>query len=387
MSKRRAKGEGTIRKRVDGRWESRLTLGYSTRTGKVIQKCFYGKTQAEVVEKLHKAMAAHRGPPIGHNEKYTVAGWLRVWFATYSEPYLKMSTAEGYRNHIENHLIPGLGRIWLSQLTTNQIQQFYNEEQKVGRRQNLKDGSSKPLSSSMMRSMHMVLQMALQKAVRLRIINYNPADECKLPKKIYKEMKTLPMSAVGAYLAEAERMGYLAIFYLEFTSGLRRGELCALNFADLNQETRVLGVNKSAMRRNGKTFISLPKTENSIRYVMLPQKTVDLIVEHHKRFGDNPIMFPSMITGDYIDPNRLYRVHSQILKNIGVEHIRFHDLRHTFSTYAIENGVDLKTLSNNLGHYSSSFTLDTYTHTTRKMQEDAADKVGSFIEASRQNSI
>ncbi len=227
-----------------------------------------------------------------------------------------------------------------------------------------------------------MLHLALDKAVSLRLITYNPTNECRAPSIQRQEMKTLPAEFVGPYLEEADRRGFLAIFYLELTSGLRRGELCALLLEDLDVETRVLSITKSALARGGKITIQPPKTKNSIRKVVLPQTTVNLILENHKHFEGNPIMFPNAATGGYIPPNRIYRVHTMILETIGAEHIRFHDMRHTFSTLAIQNGVDIKTLSGMLGHFSSSFTLDTYTHITQKMQEDAAHRVGSFIESS-----
>lgn len=383
MAKRRANGEGCIRKRTDGRWEGRMTLGYSIRTGKPVQKSVYGKSQAEAKAKLARAMSEYKGAPIGHTDKYTVADWLRVWFETYSEPFLRIGTAESYRNMIENHIIPALGRIKLSSLNSIQIQRFYLEEQKSGRRKVTKKDGPTELSNAFMRSMHNTLHLALDKAVSLRLITYNPTNECRAPAIQRQEMKTLPAEFVGAYLEEAEHRGLLAIFYLELTSGLRRGELCALLLSDLNVETRVLTINKSVLHHKGKIIIQPPKTKNSFRKVVLPQITVDLILQHHEKFGDNPIMFPHWETGEYIQPNYLYRVHCKMLEAIGAEHIRFHDLRHTFSTMAIQNGVDIKTLSGMLGHFSSSFTLDTYTHITQKMQEDAAQKVGTFIEASR----
>ncbi len=383
MAKRRANGEGCIRKRVDGRWEGRMTLGYNIRTGKPVQKSVYGKSQAEAKEKLKRAMAEYKGAPIGHSDKYTVADWLRIWFETYSEPFLRVSTAESYLGMIENHIIPGIGRIRLSSLNPIHIQRFYLEEQKYGRKKVTRKGQTSALSNTYIRSMHNLLHLALDKAVSLRLITHNPTNECRAPSIERQEMKTLPAEYIGAYLQEAERIGYLAIFYLELTSGLRRGELCALLMSDLDVESRVLSISKSAMHRKGKTIIQPPKTKNSIRKVVLPQATVDLILKNHEQFGDNPIMFPSLHSGDYLVPDWLYRMHSNILETIGAEHIRFHDMRHTFSTMAIQHGVDIKTLSGMLGHYSSSFTLDTYTHITQKMQEDAAHKVGTFIEASR----
>ncbi len=123
-----------------------------------------------------------------------------------------------------------------------------------------------------------------------------------------------------------------------------------------------------------------PKTPNSIRTVAIPQQAVNLLVQEHEKHPDNPYMFPSPVTDTMYHPDAIGRIHQSLLKKAGIEHIRFHDLRHTFATLALQNGVDIKTLSGMLGHYSAGFTLDTYMHITDKMQQKAAEKMGGFME-------
>ncbi len=125
--------------------------------------------------------------------------------------------------------------------------------------------------------------------------------------------------------------------------------------------------------------VSVPKTRHSIRKVTIPQQTVELLIQEHDMHPDNPYMFPSPVTGTMYHPDAAGRIHKKLLKEAGIENVRFHDLRHTFATVALQNGVDIKTLSHMLGHFSSGFTLDTYTHVTAKMQQEAAEKMGSFM--------
>ena len=132
------------------------------------------------------------------------------------------------------------------------------------------------------------------------------------------------------YLAEAERRGLLAAFYLELTTGLRRGELLALQWTDLDIENRTLAVTKQVNRINGELVVSPPKTRNSVRTLALPQQAVDLLVVEHKKHPRNPYLFPSPKTGTMYDPDAFRRTHDKILKAIGAEHIRFHDLRHPY---------------------------------------------------------
>ena len=201
----------------------------------------------------------------------------------------------------------------------------------------------------------------------------------KLPQLEKKEMKILPQEKIGLYLAEAEKRGLLAAFYLELTTGLRRGELLALQWTDLDVENRTLAVTKQVNRINGELVVSPPKTRNSVRTLALPQQAVDLLIAEHKKHPRNPYLFPSPKTGTMYDPDAFRRTHDKILKAIGAEHIRFHDLRHTFATLSLKSGVDVKTLSGALGHYSAGFTLNTYTHATAQMRQDAADTIGGVI--------
>ena len=240
-------------------------------------------------------------------------------------------------------------------------------------------GENKGLSTRVVRGIHTLLNNCLEQAVAERIILTNPAKGCKLPKMEKKEMKILPQEKIGPYLMEADKRGLLAAYYLELTTGLRRGELLALLWTDLDVENRTISVTKQVNRIKGKLVVSQPKTQNSVRTLAIPQQAVNLLIEEHKKHPRNPYMFPSPKTGTMFDPDSFRHTHDKILKAIGAEHIRFHDLRHTFATLSLKNGVDVKTLSGTLGHYSAGFTLSTYTHATADMKRDAADTIGNVI--------
>ena len=332
MPKRRANGEGNIRKRKDGRWEGRYTAGYDPETGKRIIKNVLGKTQAEVKEKLKAAISESQRLDVSKVGTYTVASWVKTWYEVYAEPRIRPNTKAYYTNYIENHIIPGIGSVPLDKLTTIQIQRFYNNLQKSGRvqRKNFPELKDKSLSPRVVRGVHTLLHNCLEQAVAERLILSNPAQGCKLPQLEKKEMKILPQEKIGMYLAEAERRGLLAAFYLELTTGLRRGELLALQWTDLDAENRTLTVTKQVNRINGELVVSPPKTRNSIRTLAIPQQAVDLLIAEHKKHPRNPYLFPSPKTGTMYDPDAFRRTHDKILKAIGAEHIRFHDLRHPY---------------------------------------------------------
>lgn len=379
MAKRRANGEGNIRKRKDGRWEGRYTAGYGPSTGKRIIKNVLGKTQAEVKAKLKAAVEQAQQVDVIRADDYTVASWLRTWYELYSKPNIRPSTAENYRRSIELHVIPRIGSIKLNQLTSRDVQKLYRDLQENGRLREVQKGKKPGLSNATVRGIHMMLHNSLDRAVKERLILRNPTEDCIIPKIEKQEMKILHPEDMSAYLQAAEKREVLPMFYLELVSGVRKGELVALLWDDLDTTGRTISVSKQVSARNGAITISRPKTENSVRKISIPQDAVELLIQEHEKHPDNPYMFPSPKTGEMYHPDSVVNLHKKLLKDAGLEHIRFHDLRHTFATMALQNGVDVKTVSSMLGHYDAGFTLRTYTHSTRQAQDEAAEKMGSFM--------
>ena len=140
MAKKRANGEGSIRKRSDGRWEGRYTAGYNDKTGKRIIKNVLGKTQAECKAKLKKAIEESQSLDVGHADEYTVAAWLRTWFELYAKPHIRPSTMNYYHRNIEQHIIPAIGDIPLNKLTTRDLQKLYGVHS-TGRRGTAETGA------------------------------------------------------------------------------------------------------------------------------------------------------------------------------------------------------------------------------------------------------
>lgn len=334
MAKKRANGEGNIRKRKDGRWEGRYTAGYDPKTGKRIIKNVLGKTQGEVKEKLKTAIAESQGLDVSKAaDEYTVATWLRTWYELYAKPNVRTATANRYELIIETYTIPRIGNIKLKKLTTRHLQKLYKELLEEGR---IHVGKTqvKGLSTTTVHSVHLMLHAALERAVKERLIPRNPTEDCIAPKPRKIEMQILPAEDMHAYLEAAKARDLLPMFYLELVSGLRKGELVALRWDDVDIQSKTISVSKQYVRNpDGSLELTRPKTENSVRLVSIPQAAVDLLIQEHNKHPDSPYLFPSPITGEMYHPDSVVNLHKKLLKDAGLPHIRFHDLRHPYVKY------------------------------------------------------
>ena len=214
---------------------------------------------------------------------------------------------------------------------------MYNDLLDHGRERVSQKEKNPGLSGTYVHGVHVMLHNCLNRAVKERLIVSNPADDVIVPKIGKKEMKILPPEQVKAYLKAANARGVLPMFYLELTSGLRKGEIAALLWSDLNLQTKTLTVAKSVSRGKGELVVTEPKTENSVREIYLSDEAIRLLVEDRKNHPFSPYMFPSPKTGGMYGPDCVGRIHKKLLEKAGIEeHVRFHDLRHTFSTLAIQ---------------------------------------------------
>lgn len=379
MGRKRKGGEGTVRLRGDGRWEGRVVIGYDEKNLPKTKSVF-GKTKAECIEKL-KNLKEKLGPP--KKEKIhpgmPFGDWMDFWYQNYSKPKLRATTRSGYEGRIYGHIIPELGKIPLNKLTQNDLQQFYSKLKKSGRLI-LTDRFGEGLSDRMVRACHAGCRTALERAKNEKLIKINPAIGCKLPPKKAREMQVLTREEIQRFLIQAKAEGYFELFLLELTTGLRRGELLALQWEDLNTKTGELHITKQVYRtKEDGLLISQPKTKSSIRTIILPPPMLAILAEYRKTV-DSRWMFPSPVKENSpMDPGAIRQRLHLILEHAQCKQVRFHDLRHTLATTALGSGMDVKTLSAMLGHVSAATTLDIYTHVTDTMQAEAAAKIDQGI--------
>ena len=379
MATKKANGSGTIRKRADGRWEGKYTLGYDPKTGKLIRKSVYGKTQKEVRLALSKIVSEMDSGTYAEPSKMKVSQWLDEWLASYTMN-IKPATRSAYEEHIRVHIKPSLGDIPLKQLSTRDIQQLYTNLLK-----------ERELSPKTVRNIHGVLHRTLEQAKLLGYIRVNPADAAVTPRMEKKQVETLDAEDIGKFLAAIHGTKYEYPLFVAVFTGLRQGELLGLTWDCVDFEHGLLLINKQHNRVKGDTEFRFASLKNDkARVLTVADEVIDVLKLQKQRqeswaaaLGngwENPdnLVFTTEF-GRYINNKILYQNFKRIAKKLGKPDLRFHDLRHTYAVNSLRAGDDIKTVQENLGHATASFTLSTYAHATPGMKRESAKRMTAFI--------
>ena len=293
----------------------------------------------------------------------TLREYIIFWQETYDR-YQSRSTTYAAHNYVfKNHILPGLGDVLLSELTSEMVGDFLEERRRFG---NHRPGSS-GLGEETMRHIHRLLQQCLDQAMRDGLIGDNPARafHYSKPKKVNADVLT-PLE-MEDYLDAAERLGHLPMFMLALTAGLRQGELIALKWSDLDIEnwTLTIAENRAVVRRE------LVEYGSQTRTIALTPEVIDLLIREHDKHPSSPLMFMHPATLKPYSPQMVRRMHDEIIKEAGIDHIRYVDLRHTCAILALKNGMDTKELARMLGHYRPTITRQNYEpYLPHKVQKD-----------------
>jgi integrase len=365
MSNKRANHEGTIKQRTDGRWEARITLSDGRR------KSVYAKTRQDVARRLTELLR-NRDLGLGAlDERQTTAQYFESWLAA-CRPTLKDRTWQRYAEYTRLHAIPVLGAVSLSKLTAQQVQALYAHKLDEG------------LSPSTVHHLHAVLHRALDRAVRLGLIYRNVADLVDPPRLRHREMATLTVAQARLLLAAAAGDRLEALYVLALTTGMRQGELLALRWRDVDLEGASLQVRATLQNRGGICQLVEPKTPHSRRRIALPRTAVEALRWHRARqleerrrasgvWTDFGLVFANTVGRPLDGMNLLKYWFLPLLKRAGLPRVRFHDLRHTAATLLLAQGVNVKVVSEMLGHADVSITLRVYAHVLPHMQQQAAE--------------
>lgn len=261
--------------------------------------------------------------------------------------------AHGYL--FKNHILPGLGDIQLSELTVERVGDFLEERKRFGGHR--PESPEYPgLGEHTMRHIHRLLQQCLDQAVHDGLIIDNPARAFHYPKPRKISANVLTPTEVEDYLDAAKRLGYLPMFLLALTAGLRQRELIALKWSDLDIKKRTLTISEGRSVEQRK----LVEYKGRTRTIGLSLELVELLAEEHAQHPGSPLMFMHPATQKPYLPQTVRRLHREILKEAGLDHIRFQDLRHTCAVLSLQNGMGIKEVAQMLGHFRAAMTWQNY---------------------------
>ncbi len=381
---KRGKGEGGIYRRADGVWCASVDLGYSA--GRRRRKVVYGKTRRAVAEKLAAMnQARSAGRPVVEDSR-RLGDYLEHWLIEIVEPDRKPATAASYRDMVRRHISPELGHVRLDRLSATDVRSFLRtKSMEISAR-------GRPLSSRSVRYLHAILRSALSQAVRDDLVSRNVCELVTPPRGEQEAFRGrhLEPEEARALLAAAEGTRLAALWRLALTAGLRKGEILALRWDDVDLERGLLLVRRSVSRQAGRGFVEgAPKTADSVRTLRLGSGSISALRQHWGRqeserlrarelWADDDRVFATP-RGTIIDPRNLNRSLDELCTAAGVTRVRVHDLRHTCATLLLAEGEPLEVIAERLGHSDTRVTSQVYAHVVDGLRQRAADRLDALL--------
>lgn len=367
---------GHIRKRVNKKgttWQIIIEDGLDNKgRRKRVFKAKFG-TKKEAEQELRKMLEAKEQGISIKPQHITLAEYLRNWFKNYVEVNLAPTTADGYRYNIEKHIILYIGTAKIQELRPDQIRGLYDKLQEKG------------LSAKSIRYVHRNLRQALQEAVDMKMIAQNPAASIKLPKVKKYRSEVYNESEIRTLLEKIRGTDMELPITLDVVFGLRRGELLALKWSNIDFKERKLAVVGNLISTSRGTMLRETKTESSRRIIDIPESIIGILLRHKEEQQKNKTMLGEKYIdldlvcchgdGRFINPKYFSNKFRKFLDRKGLKKIRLHDIRHSNATLMLTYGVPVKIAAQRLGHSSVSVTLDIYSHVLQEMQNEVTEKI------------
>jgi integrase len=384
MASKKGNGEGTIRKRANGSWEARITVGYNP-NGTQKRKSIYGKTRQEVQRKMTTTLNEYNNGKYFEPVKMSVAKWLNTWLQDYKANTVKSTTFINYRNRVINHIIPAIGKYNLKDLRAEYVQNLFNEMHK------------NDYAPETIRGTYNIIHEALKQAVNNDLLIKNIADTVILPADEKKDVRVLSVDEQTRFIDVAKETYTGEVFIMALGTGMRIGELLALMWSDIDFEentvyvNRTLNIVKDFSDKESKWHkeFGSPKTFSSKRKIPIIPVLQELLKKHRQNqdeiksraldaYEDNDLIFATQL-GKPLDPRNLQRTLRSIADKANLKNVHAHCLRHTFATRGLENGIELVVMKELLGHSSIKMTADLYTHVLPDKKKEAIAKLNDTI--------
>lgn len=362
----------SITKRKDGLWQGSVYV--KNIDGTTIRKTVYGKTKKEVQQKLAELQEQSIKP-------ITLNQWINVWLKNYAPFIFKPTTLDSYKRFIKNHIQPALGNMYLSDIKPIHIQHLIAQKSKSGRA----DNSSGGLSKRSLKYIHQILNNLFNQAIKEGFIFENPAHFVKVSYDYKTVENILSNSQLQKFLETAKTSRYYLIYLLELSTGMRRGEILGLKWKDIDFNKSTITIKREVVLVKGKPVVQESvKSKSSFRTLIIPQDILNTLKNLPKT---SEFIFVTS-NNTIINPSNLRRDFKKIIKKAGLpSNIRFHDLRHTYATYLLEAGVNIKFIQQELGHSNPAFTLQRYSHVTFDYQSEVINIKNSLINITRNNDL
>lgn len=383
MNERRQKGNGCISQRKDGKWTARIDLGKDENGNRKI-KAFYGNSKSEVKQKLKDFQEKNKEYNCNVAYKLTFAELLSYWLENVKRNELKASSYDRLEITINKHIIPLLGYYKIDKLTSADIQSYINSRADNG------------YSYSTIKKDYNAINAALRFAVERDYLYKNPCNSVSLPKQIKREKSDIEYftdsevdlivkSAIYKYSTGRYKYKHGYAIILLLNTGMRVGELLALKWHNVDLENKQIYIEETRGQikdrgNEGRNYITVDrstKTQSSCRYIPINAKAEEALI-YFKSLGYNNAYVMANSDKGVITYRNLFRVLSNILEANNINHGSLHTLRHTFATKLFKNGVDIKVISELLGHSDISITYNIYTHVIKEQKKKAVDVLNNL---------
>lgn len=381
MVEKKRRGSGQATKRKDGRWQA----SYVTNDGKRLY--FYGDTQTEANKKKRQAEIEDERGMLATGPDMLLSAYLENWLETVKKPpIVRLSTYDKYKWYLKKYINPVLGHIRLRLLSPQHVQSFYSQKLDEG------------LSPGTVRNLHLVLHSAMKNAVKWNLVSRNVVGLVTRPTRNTYEAQVLTIEQARTLLETAKHHKIWALLVVALATGMRRGELLALRWDDVDFQGGKLFIHRAVSKLNGRGYVEHePKTKKGRRTIVLPSSVVDVLREHRdyveqlrRDAGDNwlglGLVFPNT-RGNFIERAKLWHMLNKVVEQAGLPHMRFHDLRHSAATIMLAMGIHPKVVQEILGHSSISVTMDLYSHVLPSVQQEAAGKVDGVLRDSLRRDV
>jgi len=374
---------GSISKRVNKKgvsYRGVIELGECTKTGKRLRKYFTAPTKKEAERMKNKLISEYSSGSYLETSNKTVKGWIEEWLDTFVYPTYSPNTIRSYELVIKGHILPAFGHIKLQELTTLDLQNYYKKIAVYS------PVSKRSIEPKTIRNVNMVMMAALSRAEKLELVRKNVARAVELPKQKKYVAEVYDREEIARLLAVAKGTSMETAINILIFLGLRRGELLALRFSDIDFEKNTVRISKSIHKVKGAFVEKPPKTDAGHRLLNAPPSLMEVLQKAREKYEREKAELGSKFhDGDFViwrkgngrphDPDHFSYQFKQFITTNGFKCIRLHDMRHTNASLLLTLGVSPKVAQKRLGHSNFGITMDTYSHVLDEVEREATDKL------------